>query len=180
MSPCVRTFVSWVAVRLRLCLSPCLCVDLCPFIQACVRALLCVICGCTPLCLYTCLWSGSVILPCVCICVSEQVEMGAPVLCRDPTATLYGLEDGNRNLCGCGPGPGPLRVDPVAQSLHWRWSAWRALATGPHCSRQDSGSWPRPCPHLLLTVPFSSSLPHPCLLSPAIPSLLSLPPCSGL
>ena len=93
-------------------LSPglvCICVYVFPHIRVwiCVQVLLCVICVITPSCLCTRLWSGPAILPCVCICVSEQVEMGAPVLCHDPMATVCGLDDGNRNLCGCDSGPGP-------------------------------------------------------------------------
>ena len=142
-------------------LSPglvCICVYVFPHIRVwiCVQVLLCVICVITPSCLCTRLWSGPAILPCVCICVSEQVEMGAPVLCHDPMATVCGLDDGNRNLCGCDSGPGPsestLEVERPG-NLSPSAPAWT----------QAWGLSLAPCPD---PVPTSYSLFLFCLLCP--------------
>lgn len=82
------------------------------------------------LCVYTLvsvhisvLWVSNSVL-CVYICVSVQVGDGGPLaLCHDPIATIYGLEDGNRNPCGCGPGPGPsestLRAECLVSPGNW-------------------------------------------------------------
>lgn len=174
MSPCVCTFVSQVGVPLRLRLSPHPCVDLCPGTQACVLS--CVIGVITPLCLRTHLWSGSAILPCVCICVSEQVEMGPPVLCHDPMATFHGLNDGNRDLCGCGSGSGPsestLEVErpgnlsPSAPAWTQAWGLSLAACPDPVPTAYSLSLFYLLCPApVSCPWPFFPTFPNPLVLA---------------
>lgn len=118
-------------------------------------------------------WSGSAVLPCVCIRVSEQVEMGPPVLCVMIPWPLFMASMMETEIY--------VVVVLVLAPLSPPWR-WRGSEICSQCSCLDSGlglslaPCPGPCPHHLpTTVPFLSSLPRPCLLSLAILSHLPNP-----
>lgn len=120
------------------------------------------------------LWVSSLGL-CVYLWVCAGGDGGGPlVLYHDPRATLFVLEDRKRNPHGCGPDSGPRestrRVECLVSPQNWS----PLLPSEPPPAPLPPSA-PGPVPSFFSLLPFSSSLPHPYLLSLAILSLLPLP-----